>query len=378
MNPKLLIITICSNGKYIYPFEPRQDFDRLFRTFNLPIKKKITETRASILEMIQSGEWTRNQKPLNSLPYNDKLLTGPEFGEQGQSNNYSPAIVRYAGRYYEKLGTQDERIKKILDSNQHLIILSGLYGILDCLDQIQLYSCSLVDDHPSIRLFWMSNSIITKALLEYCEKNRIEHILDFTGIEIYRDLIDWDFIKGQKKLRVLHAYSKQHNKDSILSPLGLITNQILIDRFSISLNSNQEVSSDLGKVYLVDQKMRRNNKYGYYVDEIDRNRKYEFIIRIGINIEKIVYKIFRGVINPKDQKLTVIPKIRVLADNRIISYPERDLLIAMYDARNAVIHENRELSDEEIIVIREKYNKLLKYLSERHNLGAWELEPVEF
>lgn len=83
--------------------------------------------------------------PLKDLDYNRGLVKGVEFGGRKDAV-YMPALDRYQGRFFQALGDAG---KARCRSNDNLLIVSGLYGLLRVNEPVQLYSCPLSADIAS-------------------------------------------------------------------------------------------------------------------------------------------------------------------------------------------------------------------------------------
>ena len=72
---------------------------------------------------------------LPELEYNRHLARGPDFGGDSRAR-YRPAVERYEGRFF--LGLGSDRGAVLRASPHHLLLLSGLYGVLRSFEPIQL------------------------------------------------------------------------------------------------------------------------------------------------------------------------------------------------------------------------------------------------
>jgi hypothetical protein len=78
------------------------------------------------------------------------------------NSNSTPAIATFKGDVYEGLGAQDFNGDDLLFAQQHLRILSGLYGILRPLDLMQPYRLEMatklrVGKYDNLYDFWQSD-----------------------------------------------------------------------------------------------------------------------------------------------------------------------------------------------------------------------------
>jgi len=222
-NSKALILIICSNNKQ--KGGVKEYNQALSLTSFLPERyaTALTEGRARILRLIKKGGITRDGVRIAELPRNEQLEKGVEFGGTSQEALYLPAAERYRGSFYAQLGS--DGLDLLLNARHHVLILSGLYGLVTPSEPIQNYSCH-VDDHPTIRRWWTENYRLTDIFLAYIKQFGITHVLDLTALKSYRHLIDWGKVRAEVKT-VVHCFGKQSAGDGLLTPLGYLTKELL-------------------------------------------------------------------------------------------------------------------------------------------------------
>ena len=96
----------------------------------------------------------------------------------------------------------------------HPLIISSsfqAFGLVLPLEPIQCYSVP-VNEGDCVQGEWQSEHFLSNLLIAYIKNHSIKRIFDFTGVEHYRDLIDWDHIKrvvnsDTRKVEVLHCFS---------------------------------------------------------------------------------------------------------------------------------------------------------------------------
>ncbi len=224
----VLILTICSDSKTkegevgaydsgasICQCVPEQYTHRLF------------DGRRRIRALITSDAVSRNGKLLRDMPYNRDLGHGPDFQLKGvtqTTGKYLPAAKRYSGRFYRELG--DDGPALLMDTPHHVLIVSGLYGLLTPAEPIQCYSCH-VADHPDIARRWRDDDRLTGALVSYIEKFAITTVFDFMAEESYRRLISWDMISRATNGNVLHCFSEEFAGAALLPSLGNVAKTFL-------------------------------------------------------------------------------------------------------------------------------------------------------
>ena len=173
---------------------------------------------------------------------NDNLIPAMDFGREDSGDAlYLPAIDRYNGRFFNNrtgLGVRgDDGLtgKERLRRNGHpLLILSGLYGIVEADEPIQNYSCPI--DHKSIDVqkIWRSNGVISQAIVEYISTLKqtqgieVRRIIDLTAMKIYRDLVDWSAIHHQTRAEVLHCFHRKLAGDTALEAFATFFRDYLL------------------------------------------------------------------------------------------------------------------------------------------------------
>ena len=152
---------------------------------------------------------------LRRLEYNRHLMEGADFGGNCPAR-YRPAVDRYEGRFF--LGLGSDRATALRASSHHVLLLSGLYGVLRPFEPIQLYSCPL---DSRVAGLWREDGVLTKVLISYVVERSIERIIDLTAVEAYRRLVDWDEVSGYGA-RVLHCFHVMGAGDYALIPFGQV------------------------------------------------------------------------------------------------------------------------------------------------------------
>jgi hypothetical protein len=245
----ILILTICSNtkitsgeiikGKYtggIINFLPQDLVDPLYGV------------RYKMRNLITSGKVSRHGKLLREMPFNADLIDGPEFNGNRSEGLYMPAIQRYNGRFFRSLGDEQERVNLASVTKHHLLIISGLYGILTPSELIQCYSCH-VPDHPDIARYWTENDLLTELILAYIKRFNINKVFDFMADDSYRNLISWGILRDATNKNVLHCFSEQFAGPALLPSLGFLSKEFLTnyskdDLFNIAPYEKIKIPND--------------------------------------------------------------------------------------------------------------------------------------
>ena len=209
----ILLISICSNNKKQGggPFAKGKPS---LLTALPEHASTFIKIRQAILHLLKEGEAIRDGVEISHMQLNSRLKLGPDFGGN-ESSLFMPAYQRYIGRFFAEVGKNNPSI--LAETAHHVLILSGLYGILLPEEQIQAYSCH-VDDHPQVSETWKDTAFLTSLVLAFINRNAIKRVLDLAGQESYRNLIDWGRIA--KKIDTIHFFSEQYVGASALPSLG--------------------------------------------------------------------------------------------------------------------------------------------------------------
>ena len=168
-----------------------------------------------------------NGTPLKDYRYNRGLVPGPDFGKPmvAGDDRYLPAASLYSGRFYLTLGK--EGLDALYASPHHMLIISGLFGLVTPAEPIQLYECPL-EDLPAFSDVWQKDNRMTNVLLDYIRTNKITTIVDLTAQQEYRSLINWKLLNMREGLRCLHVHNQDHVADEGLPHLGAFARDVLI------------------------------------------------------------------------------------------------------------------------------------------------------
>ena len=211
---KLLFVSICSLTKAGGGHGEYDPGEAIASESTPRLARKLLWRREQIRQLAaESTDATWQGVPLPELEYNRHLAQGPDFGGNS-SAQYQPAVERYQGRFF--LGLGSDRAEALQSSPHHLLLLSGLYGVLRPFEPIQLYSCPLAS---RVAQLWREDRILTDILCSYVVERSIERIIDLTAVDAYRRLIDWEEVSGYGP-QVLHCFHVMGAGDYALIPFG--------------------------------------------------------------------------------------------------------------------------------------------------------------
>ena len=141
---KILIITICSFTKEPGGSSDYQISNSIFQELFRSTSGKLLDRRNAILDHLWKGDFDTQGQIVSNHKFNAELVKGSDFGVPSTIARFLPAIERYNGRFYKALGNEGR--EKIRKSRHHLLIQTGLYGIVKPLEPIQLYSVPIEHD----------------------------------------------------------------------------------------------------------------------------------------------------------------------------------------------------------------------------------------
>jgi len=206
---KILYLITCSNHKQKGGHGEYYKSSSLINLLDKKTGQDLLEFRELVLAHIKDGSFSRAGKRLVDLPYNSGLVEGPDFGGN-KNGKYLQAKKRYIGRLYREI-SEESWIKR----KHHVLILSGLYGVLTPEEYIQLYSLHTKDSQI---IFDIWENELTEILIRYIKLFSINIVIDLTAENLYRRLINWYIIK--QSARVYHAFGDQNVGSSLLESIG--------------------------------------------------------------------------------------------------------------------------------------------------------------
>lgn len=189
----------------------------------------VLDTRSRVLRLIQEGkidgiEFAQGNRA--SMPVNQSILLGPDFGGVFNDRRYLPAYSRYKGRCYKASEAEWTAMYSVPD-HPEVIIMSGLYGLIPATEYIQNYDVHLTDvdlsSGVSLQTYWRDRELMTQILIshiEWIESNRgpIGLIVDALSELSYQETINWSLI--DRRWNVLHRVFERHAGRNALGNLG--------------------------------------------------------------------------------------------------------------------------------------------------------------
>lgn len=162
---------------------------------------------------------------------NRVLRHGPDLGGiDGDRAAYRAAWDRYDGRCYTPIDTRSWQQHFTSPEKLSVLIMSGLYGLIDAREWIQEYDVHLTDSHTdtgsSVSSMW--SELFTEAIATYvtsAHRDRKVKIFNFLCDQDYVGSIQWQ--KLPKTCSVYHLSSPQVEDTDLLQPAGVVIDFLL-------------------------------------------------------------------------------------------------------------------------------------------------------
>lgn len=238
-------MTICSNSKRSNNEAHEYDHGawKVRDALSEDMANKVHNIRKRSVEQITKPN--REWQFFNTIPLNKTLnKSGPDILQGGRDGGtiYLPALKRYKGRFYREfesvVGDVDMFIETSKDDvENHMLIVSGLYGLLTPFESIQEYECN-VPEEPKIKRLLTGNDFLTELVISYMEKTGINRLFDFMADDSYRRLIDWEQIKEKTGSKIFFSHDSRREQAGVnlLPRLGHAAGLLLSGRTSESLS----------------------------------------------------------------------------------------------------------------------------------------------
>ncbi len=375
---RVLVLAICSNRK-----TREGESDKYQSTGSISefvpeqIARVLFKGRHYIRSLITGDSVSRDGKLLRNFPYNGSLVEGPDSQFKGitKGGMYLPAAKRYRGRFYDALGPDGPSL--LTDTLHHVLIISGLYGLLTPSELIQCYSCN-VSDHPTIAKRWREDDRLTNVLVAYIQTFGITKVFDFMAVDAYRNLISWEMIRHATKGNVLHCFSRQFAGDALLPSLGTLARKLLVrpesDLLSIKAEDFEKIPDD--EILFLPSPIPGKSDVAHEVQrQIVKLTVADKIGRMRRNINKIL----ACVLGLDAVSCGFGERVRKL---RTRGNPyDREIAKLMGDfgkMRNLVEYEGHEVYNDEWIKIRDAYNEIERWGREEKYTDRPLLEEINF
>lgn len=248
----------------ISPSKTQKFNGRACDTYTLPLLQDKTRTLMERLKLLSRTEIAALMKTSAQLTESTaKMIKG--FSQPFSLQNSDQTLFTMQGDAYKMLDSENYTIEQLLYAQNHLFILSGLYGILRPLDLMQPYrlemGCPLaVDSTTNLYLFWREavTDILNRDLAE-----KSERIIVNLASKEYSAVIDQR--KLQADMVTIH-FQQLHKGQRKTIPIYAKRARGLMLHYAIS---EQIVSAAALKAFTGDG-------YGY-IDEESTEREWLFL-----------------------------------------------------------------------------------------------------
>ena len=234
--PDRLILLSCSNRKKEGGSTQYEGRPLTFLSDG-PLRQRMLAKRTHVFRRLTESKiedaFHVGSNRIHEAP-NQALKYGPDFGGLQSQNKpalYLPAYQRYIGKSYMPI--QRENWMSFDRTKLSVLIMSGLYGLIDSNEFIQEYDVHLTDTDidSGVNLTAMWIDLYTQAIAAYVErshKNRPVRIFDLLGDEDYVASVQWHKL-APDKCEVYHLTSKTLTTKQLLSCAGTVANAMLTD-----------------------------------------------------------------------------------------------------------------------------------------------------
>ena len=236
--PDRLVLIACSHGKR-EGGDTSYDSQRPAGWLPQPgLRQRVISKRSYVYSLLSDAKladgFERGGNRAHQ-PGNRHLKHGPDLGglsRLGQEAQYLPAWRRYNGRFYIPVG-EDTWEGYIRTCGQVcVLIMSGLYGLIEPTEQIQNYDVHLTDTDndtgQSVSSMWAE--LFTESLVAYinaAHRNRKVHIFNFLCDHHYVAAVQWHALP--KECSVFHFASPTHEDVGLLPLAGTVLHSVLLN-----------------------------------------------------------------------------------------------------------------------------------------------------
>lgn len=197
---------------------------KLMRSYQLPAHGKPIHLKEAKVLMQRLKTWSvkdlSKHMKLSEVKAQETHQLLQKWGSKKNLVHSSPALFAYIGEAFKALDAESCSDVELAYLQNNLFILSGIYGLLKPLDQIEMYRLEMAQrgvapDGVSLYEFWRVK--VEKALLKALAKD--EHLLNLASSE-YSDLIQSPELRSRMvtphffeeksgQLKAVSVFSKQ-------------------------------------------------------------------------------------------------------------------------------------------------------------------------
>jgi hypothetical protein len=358
----ILIVTLGSLAQMAGGVHEYNEQDSILSRLPPDSARQLIRTRAKAFKWLKEDNTARWQGILISEhEYNKGLVRGRDFGGNDEAALYYPALRRFEGRFFLRLGIEGKQAAFL--SQHHVLLLCGLYGLSALTEPVQRYNCPVETNLKNFDI-WTEDNTLTDLLLDYIKEHRIARVFDFAATEPRRRLISWPAIHNELKGNVLHCFSTTAAGDDALIPFGQLMARFLLSAPTETLLAIKPETEEGGIVFRDINKPRSDMPRELELhawnlaDEIDRRRRG--IIRFLDKAEGV---------HGSREELTG-NRLTRLKERRRIEPLEASAMRVILKWRNEIIFRQHLPDSTELRDIEDKW----AYLSQRVEHRRWKID----
>lgn len=201
------------------------------------LRQELLARRSRILDAIKNSQVedvTYGQGNRGDKISNKSIIAGPDFGFMDTGKDlYLPSLERYKGRLYKHLSSVDWEKFYSQDERPLILIMSGLYGLVDSREFIQDYDVHLsdIENNYGAPLKGLWNGWMTKSLNSLVSKmNGKTRIINLMAEDDYTDAISWHAL-DRDECSVFHLVGNLEGREirgrELLTPAGAVLSGIV-------------------------------------------------------------------------------------------------------------------------------------------------------
>lgn len=234
--PDRLILIACSHGKRPDGETPFQGPAPAKWLPQSGLRSRVIARRSYIFSLLKDAKISDGFERGGNRAYqpaNQNLKHGPDLGGisvSGDEGSYRRASDRYNGRIYLPITAAAWAAALNKKNEYRVLIMSGLYGLIEPDECIQNYDVHLTDTNDSgISVSSMWAELFTSSIETYVKhsfRNRKVNIFNLLCDHHYVDAIQWHALP--KECSVFHLSSPTLADVDLLPPAGVVLNDFLL------------------------------------------------------------------------------------------------------------------------------------------------------
>jgi cytoplasmic iron level regulating protein YaaA (DUF328/UPF0246 family) len=164
------------------------------RTFNAQVPYTMPQFQSNAYQLVKKLKKIKTEELMQLMDLSEKLaVLNTEryriFKKEHTTENSTHAILTFKGDVYQGLQADTFNADDLNFAQNHLRILSGLYGILRPLDLMQPYRLEMgtrLETEKAENLYSFWGDKITKALNDEIRKNQYKYVINLASQEYWQ------------------------------------------------------------------------------------------------------------------------------------------------------------------------------------------------